>query len=51
MLSLAAGSAHGTPLQEAIIVAGLRSVVVALIAALALIVWGLRTPALQRGSK
>lgn len=42
MLPLAAGSAHGSDLQEGFIHLALRSAGVALIAAFALIFWGLR---------
>jgi hydroxylaminobenzene mutase len=42
IVPLAAGSAHGTPVQEAVIVIGLRSAGVALIVGLGLVLWGLR---------
>lgn len=42
MLPLAAGPAHGNALQEGIIAMGLRTAAVSQIAALLLIVWGLR---------
>jgi (hydroxyamino)benzene mutase len=42
IVPLAAGSAHGSSLQEAIIAAGLRSSGVTLIVALLLVAWGLR---------
>lgn len=42
IIPLAAGAAHGTVVQEAIINVGLRSAGAALIAALVLLLWGLR---------
>lgn len=42
ILPMAAGSAHGTAFQEAVINIGLRSAGATLIAALVLILWGLR---------
>ena len=42
LLPMAAGPAHGTPAQEAIIAIGLRSSAVCLIAALLLLIWGTR---------
>jgi hydroxylaminobenzene mutase len=42
ILPMAAGSAHGTTFQEAVINIGLRSAGATLIAALVLILWGLR---------
>lgn len=43
MLPIAAGPAHGSPLQEGIITIALRSAAVSLIAAAMLVLWGLRT--------
>jgi hydroxylaminobenzene mutase len=40
LLPLAAGSARGSMLEEAIIAIGLRSAAVALLAALAMLIWG-----------
>jgi hydroxylaminobenzene mutase len=45
ILSMAAGQAQGTALQERIVVLGLQSAAAAMIAALLLILWGLRSPA------
>ncbi len=42
IIPLAAGAAHGTVVQESIINVGLRSAGAALIAALVLLLWGLR---------
>jgi hydroxylaminobenzene mutase len=42
MLPMAAGGAHGSALQEAIIAVALRTAAVSLIAALLLMLWGLR---------
>jgi len=42
MLPIAAGQAHGSPLQEGIITAGLRTAAVSLIATATLTLWGLR---------
>jgi hydroxylaminobenzene mutase len=42
LLPMAAGQAHGSPLQEGVISAALRSGAVALIAAAMAILWGLR---------
>jgi hydroxylaminobenzene mutase len=42
MVPIAAGSAHGTPLQEGIISIALRSAAISLIAAAVVILWGLR---------
>lgn len=42
MLPMAAGQAHGSVLQEAIIATALRTAAVSLIAAAVLILWGLR---------
>jgi hydroxylaminobenzene mutase len=42
IVPMAAGAAHGTTLQEAIITVGLRSAGAALIVVLLLLVWGLR---------
>ena len=42
IMPIAAGAAHGAPFQEAVINIGLRSAGAALIAALVLILWGLR---------
>ena len=42
ILPIAAGTAHGSTVQEAIIIIGLRSAGAALIAALLLLLWGLR---------
>lgn len=45
IIPMAAGAAHGTPLQETVINFGLRSAGAALIVALVLVLWGLhRTP-------
>ena len=44
MLPLAAGQAHGSALQEAVVAIGLRTAAVSLVAALILILWGLRSP-------
>lgn len=49
MLPIAAGSAHGTGLQEVLIAMVLRSAAVSLIAAAMLILWGLRDLASARG--
>lgn len=43
MLPIAAGQAHGSSFQEAIIAIALRSAAVSLIAAALLILWGLRS--------
>ncbi len=43
IIPMAAGAAHGSAAQEAVINVGLRSAGAALIVALALILWGLRT--------
>ncbi len=43
ILPLAAGTAHGSVFQEAVITIGLRSAGASLIVALLLILWGLRT--------
>lgn len=43
MLPIAAGSAHGSSVQEAIIAIALRSAAVSLIAAALLVLWGLRS--------
>jgi hydroxylaminobenzene mutase len=43
LLPIAAGPARGTELQEAVIAAGLRTGGAALIAATALVLWGLRS--------
>lgn len=50
MLPMAAGAAHGSAAQELVITIALRSAAVSLIAAVALILWGLR-PAPQRASE
>jgi hydroxylaminobenzene mutase len=42
ILPIAAGSAHGSSLQEMLIVIGLRSAGVSLIAVTVLVLWGLR---------
>ena len=42
MLPLAAGSAHGSAMQERMISVGLRSAAVSLMAAAVLVLWGLR---------
>jgi len=42
MIPMAAGAARGSSLQEALIVIGLRTAALSLIAALALILWGTR---------
>jgi len=41
MIPIAAGQAHGTPLQELIISIGLRSAAVSLITSVVIILWGL----------
>jgi hypothetical protein len=51
LLPLAAGSAHGNVLQERLIAITLRSDAVALIAATALIAWGLRRLAEELSSE
>ncbi len=43
MMPIAAGQAHGTPLQEGVIAIALMSAAASLISALFLILWGLRT--------
>jgi hydroxylaminobenzene mutase len=43
MLPIAAGTAHGTSIQEGIITVALRSAAVSLISVTLLILWGLRT--------
>jgi hydroxylaminobenzene mutase len=48
IIPIAAGSAHGSDLQEIVINIGLRSTALALIVALALILWGLRRPSAAR---
>jgi hydroxylaminobenzene mutase len=48
LLPMAAGLAHGTPVQEGVIAVGLRSGAVALIAAGIAILWGLRGVAKQQ---
>jgi len=45
IIPMAAGSAHGSSVQEAVVNIGLRSAGAALIVSLALILWGLRRPA------
>jgi hydroxylaminobenzene mutase len=47
ILPLAAGGAHGSAVQEVVIKIGLRSAGVALIAALVLILWGLRSVTIE----
>jgi hydroxylaminobenzene mutase len=42
MLPIAAGSSHGSAMQERMISVGLRSAAVSLIAAVMLVLWGLR---------
>jgi hypothetical protein len=42
MLPIAAGSAHGTPIQERLITIALRSAAASLIVAAVLVLWGLR---------
>lgn len=42
LLPMAAGSAHGTAVQEAVIAIALRSSAVTLLAGLALLIWGTR---------
>ena len=42
MLPIAAGSSHGSAMQERMISVGLRSAAVSLIAAVVLVLWGLR---------
>ena len=44
MLPLAAGSARGTPFQEAVIATGLITSAVAIVAVCLLVLWGLRGP-------
>jgi hydroxylaminobenzene mutase len=48
LLPMAAGQAHGSPLQEGIIAVALRTGGASLIAAAALILWGLRLSAAER---
>jgi hydroxylaminobenzene mutase len=45
IIPMAAGAAHGSNVQEAVVSIGLRSAGAALIGSLALILWGLRRPA------
>ena len=45
LLPIAAGSARGTPFQEMLIGLELRSAAVALIVAVVIVLWGLRSPA------
>lgn len=49
LLPMAAGAAHGTSLEETLIAFGLRTAAVSLIAATAMVLWGLRvySPAKQ----
>ena len=42
LLPVAAGAAHGTPIQETVIAAGLRSAAVSLIVGLLMLLWGTR---------
>ena len=51
MLPIAAGSAHGTSIQEGMIVIALRSAAVSLIAVSLLILWGLRAVAVEQSGK
>ena len=51
MLPNAAGQAHGSALQEGVIAIGLRTAAVSQIAALILILWGLRTFAKDNSGK
>ena len=51
LLPMAAGSAHGTPIQETVIAAGLRSAAVSLIVGLLLLLWGTRSIAGEPGSR
>jgi hypothetical protein len=48
IIPIAAGPAHGSDLQEIVINIGLRSTALALIVALALILWGLRRASAAR---
>jgi hydroxylaminobenzene mutase len=43
LLPLAAGAAHGSTVQEMVIMVGLRTAAVALILSVILIIWGLRS--------
>ena len=51
MLPMAAGQAHGSVLQEGIITVSLRTAAVSLIAVAILILWGLRTFAVDKSGK
>jgi hydroxylaminobenzene mutase len=48
MLPMAAGGAHGSAFQEAVIAICLRSAALSLVAVSLLILWGLRAPAGER---
>ena len=51
MLPIAAGAAHGTSIQEAVISVALRSAALSLIVAAMLVLWGLRAfPGRERGN-
>jgi hydroxylaminobenzene mutase len=50
LLPMAAGSAHGTPFQEGLVVAALRTGGGALIVGTALVLWGLRRTAGARSA-
>ena len=51
MLPIAAGSAHGSSIQEGMIAIALRSAAVSLIAVSVLILWGLRAVAREQPRK
>ncbi len=51
LMPIAAGEAHGSPLQEGMISIALRSAAVSLIVVAILILWGLRTFGMEEGSK
>jgi len=48
ILPMAAGAAHGTPVEETLIAVALRSAAVSLIAATALMFWGLRASSSEK---
>jgi (hydroxyamino)benzene mutase len=50
MMPIAGGTATGTPVQEALVKFGLISLSVAMVAAFALILWGLRKPPTPAGA-
>jgi hydroxylaminobenzene mutase len=51
LLPMAAGPAHGSPIQEGIIAISLRTAAVSLIAVSLLILWGLRAFAVDKSDK